>query len=174
MLGTILTVLAGLVVVVLLLNIVLPATVQVTRTIEIAAPAERIYPHVDSPAEWPRWSAWNRRDPAMTITYSGPARGLGAEWSWVSKSQGSGGMRLTEVDPPRRVAYLLTFANGWKPSTGALTFTETGGRTTVAWSMEADFSGNPLTKIFGLIVPRMIGKDFDEGLANLKALVESR
>ena len=48
---------------------------SVTRSISIAAAPDKIYPLIADPRAWKQWSAWNQRDPAMAIDYSGPASG---------------------------------------------------------------------------------------------------
>ena len=71
-------------------SLFLSSKFSVSRSVQVAAPAEKIYPLVASPRQWKDWSVWNRRDPAMQIEYSGPASGSGAVWSWKSKTEGDG------------------------------------------------------------------------------------
>ena len=56
---------------------------SVSRSVTVAAPPEKVYALVADPRRWKEWSVWNRRDPAMQITYSGPPEGAGAAWAWV-------------------------------------------------------------------------------------------
>src|SRR5712691_3234274 len=84
-----------------------PSGFAVERSIEINAPPRMIYDYVVEPKQWTKWSVWTQRDPQMRITYSGPPFGMGAKWSWVSKSEGSGSMVFTRVEPDRRVEYTL-------------------------------------------------------------------
>ncbi|WP_295640124.1 SRPBCC family protein [uncultured Methylibium sp.] len=145
---------------------------QVTRTQQVKAPPDKVYALVVAPRAWAQWSAWNRRDPAMTIAYSGPDSGTGAAWDWKSTSQGNGGMRLTAAEPPLRVAYEIRFEGFSSVSTGELRFKAAGDGTEVTWRMDGDMGGNPLYRWFALFSDQMIGKDFSEGLANLKAVAE--
>lgn len=150
----------------------LPKDVTVTRSLTIAAPAERLYALVAAPRQWPQWSPWNARDPKMTITYGGAASGAGATWSWASKSEGDGQMRLTEAKAPTAVAYELTIAGMGPPSHGRFDLAPSGSATTVTWTMTATMGMGPIGGWMALWFPSVIGKDFDAGLANLKKLAE--
>ena len=150
----------------------LPSTFLVQRSIDINAPAKKVYDLVVEPKRWSEWSVWTRRDPAMKIIYSGPPFGMGAKWSWQSKSEGNGSMEFTRVEPDRAVEYALTFADFNMRSTGALRLEPTGGGTRVTWSSAGDVGGNPLKHYIAATMDRMVGPDFEGGLANLKALAE--
>jgi uncharacterized protein YndB with AHSA1/START domain len=144
----------------------------VQRSIEVNAPADKVYALVADPREWKRWSAWNQRDPAMQIEYSGPPSGAGAVWSWKSASQGDGRMTFTAAEPNQRLAYDLFFPDFNTTSTGELTLSPAGSGTKVTWVMNGDMGRNPVYRWIGLFADKMVGKDFGEGLANLKTLAE--
>jgi len=144
----------------------------VTRGVVIDAPPEKIYPLLVDPREWKRWTVWNRRDPDMAITYSGPASGAGATWEWKSKSEGDGRMTFKTAEPNRKVEYELYFPDFGTTSTGALALAPQSGSTRVTWTMNGDFGSNPLFRWFALAADSMVGKDFEDGLASLKAIVE--
>ncbi|MCA0175478.1 MAG: SRPBCC family protein [Proteobacteria bacterium] len=154
-------------------GLMLPRTFEVQRSALMQAPPERIYPQIATPRHWPEWSVWNRRDPAMQIAYSGPEQGAGAVWSWKSKSQGDGTMTLTAAEPPHRVAYDLYFPDFDTTSTGELVLAPEAGGTRVTWTMTGDMGANPLYHWMPLVMGGAMRADFDAGLANLKALVES-
>ncbi|MCU0635827.1 MAG: SRPBCC family protein [Gemmatimonadaceae bacterium] len=168
--------LIGLVVVVIALagiGMLLPRSITVTRSTTINATPEQVFPLIASPREWPRWSAWNKRDPNMTITYSGPAAGAGAKWDWKSESQGDGSMVFTEANAPTSASFELTIVGMGPPSTGTFRLTPSGGSTTLEWTMTSDMGAGPVGRWFGLYFPSMLRKDFDEGLAGVKQLAES-
>jgi len=144
----------------------------VSRTLTIDAAPEKIYALIADPRGWARWSAWNRRDPAMAIEYSGPASGAGAVWAWKSRSQGDGRMTFTSTEPPKRLGYELFFPDFGTTSTGDFRLDANGGATQVTWRMNGDMGSNPVYRWMGLFMDRMVGPDFDAGLANLKALAE--
>lgn len=145
---------------------------EVSRSIRINAPADKVYSLVASPRAWKEWSVWNRRDPAMQITYFGPESGTGAGWSWVSQSEGDGRMTLVQADPPRKVVFELYFPDFGSTSTGTLDFDGQDGVTQVRWTMAGNMGSNPLLRWFALGADRLMGPDFEAGLANLKLLAE--
>lgn len=144
----------------------------VTRSVGVAASADKVYALVAEPRRWKEWTVWNRRDPAMAITYSGPPSGTGAGWAWKSKSEGDGRMTFTAAEPPRRVAYELFFPDFGTTSAGEITLAPEGSGTRVTWTMNGDLGSNPLSRWFALFIDSLVGKDFDAGLANLKTIAE--
>lgn len=147
----------------------------VMRSVEIQASSEAIYPLLADPRSWARWSAWNRRDPAMQTSYSGAPSGAGAGWAWHSESQGDGRMAFTAAEAPRELQYELHFDQSGNASTGAFRLEPIGHDTTrVSWVMSGDLGGSPLMRWFALAADHLIGRDFEAGLANLKRLVERR
>lgn len=155
-----------------LVGLFLPSTFAVRRSIDIAAPADRIYDYVVEPRKWSQWSVWTRRDPAMRIVYSGPPFGMGARWSWESKSEGNGTMEFTRVEPNRRVEYALFFPDFNMRSTGVIAIEPRDGVTRVTWTNDGDVGGNPLKHFLAAAMDRIVGPDFEQGLANLKVLAE--
>jgi len=158
--------------VLLLGGLMLSSSFTVTRTVQVKAPPEKVYALVAEPRRWKEWSVWNTRDPAMQITYSGPPAGAGAAWEWKSESQGDGKMTFTAAEPAQHVAFDLYFPDFGTTSQGELRFTAAGGGTRVAWTMNGNMGKNPLFRWMTLFADSMVGKDFDEGLAQLKALAE--
>lgn len=145
---------------------------KAVRSVTVHAPADKVYPLLADPREWKRWTVWNRRDPAMAITYSGPPSGVGAGWEWKSQSEGDGKMTFTAAEPGRRVAYDLFFPDFGTTSSGDLLLSPDGSGTKVTWTMNGNMGSNPLMRWMALFMDRMVGPDFEAGLANLKALAE--
>jgi len=146
----------------------------VTRSTLVAAPPEKIYALVADPRGWKAWSVWNRRDPAMQIVYSGPPTGVGAAWEWKSQSEGDGKMTFTAAEPGKKVAFDLFFPDFGTTSHGELSFAPEASGTRVTWTMNGDMGRNPVFRWMALAMDRMVGKDFDAGLANLKAIAEAK
>ena len=155
-----------------IIGFLMPSKYTVSRSIAINAPAEKVYALIRSPLDWPRWTVWNQRDPAMRITYSGPPSGAGARWSWESKTEGAGSMEFTAAEPNRRIEYSLVFPEFDMRSRGALTLLPEGNGTRVTWTAAGDTGANPYMHYFAALMDRMVGPDFEGGLANLKALAE--
>ena len=167
-----LAVIGALVLLVLVGGLFLPSKFTVQRSAVINATPNKVYDLVVEPRQWTKWSVWNRRDPNMKITYKGPPFGMGAKWEWVSKSEGSGSMEFTRVEPDRAVEYSLAFPEYNMRSGGALTLEPSGNATRITWTNSGDVGGNPLKHYVAFMMERMVGPDFEAGLANLKALAE--
>ncbi len=170
-LGVLVLVLAA---IVLLGGLLISPKFSVVRSATIAAPPAVVYELVADPRRWKEWSVWNRRDPQMTMSYSGAASGAGAVWAWKSASEGDGRMTFTEAEPGRRIAYELFFPDFGTTSTGALVLSPEGEGTKISWSIDGDLGGNPVSRWFALAMDKLVGKDFESGLANLKAVAEKR
>ena len=153
-------------------GMMLPPTFQVSRSVTVNAPPDKVYALVADPRGWKLWSVWNQRDPAMKIVYSGPESGVGATWAWQSESEGDGRMSFTVAEPGKRVGFDLDFPDFGTTSKGELIFTPEGSGTRVTWRMDGDTGSNPLYHWFALGADSMIGADFQAGLAKLKAVAE--
>lgn len=168
----------GLAIVVVILIVVIavqPAAFQVTRSTTIAAPPEKVFAQVNDFHKWDAWSPWAKLDPAMNQTYEGPATGVGSVYTWNGNSQvGEGKMTITESDANKRVGIKLEFI---KPvaAVNHTTFdlTPDGTNTSVVWSMAG--TNNFMGKAFCLFVSmdKMVGGDFEKGLAQMKAVSET-
>jgi len=166
-----LALLAGLIAVAMMGSLVLSPDYTVSRSVLVDAPAAKIYPLIESSKGWASWGVWYRRDPQMQVTATGVDRGMGAAWSWKSESQGNGTMKLTAVVPDQKVAYELAI-EGFDPSQGELSLVAEGQATRVTWTMQgrmSSYSG----RWFALFMDKLVGPDFDAGLANLKQLAEA-
>ncbi len=145
---------------------------KVTRSLLVNAPPEKIYPLVADPRGWKQWSVWNQRDPAMAITYSGAPSGVGAVWEWRSATEGDGRMSFTRAEAPGLLGYELYFPDFGTTSRGELRLVLEGNATRVSWTMEGNMGRNPLFSWIALFADGMVGKDFEAGLAGLKAVAE--
>ncbi len=152
-----------------------PDEFRVQRTARIDAPPDKIYASLDDFHRWPAWSPWEKLDPDMRRTLRGPTRGEGAVYEWEGNSEvGKGRMEIMEASAPGRVTIKLDFLEPFEAhNTAQFTLKPSGKSTDVTWSM---YGPSPfVSKVMGMIfnMDRMIGKDFEQGLANLKAVAES-
>jgi uncharacterized protein YndB with AHSA1/START domain len=152
-----------------------PSEFRVARQATIAAPPAAVFAQVNDLQKWRTWSPYDKLDPAMKKTYEGPAAGTGASYSWVGNSDaGEGRATITESRPNELVRIKLDFA---KPMAGtavaAFAFKPEGDRTVVEWSLAGDC--NFLSKAVHLFfdMDRMVGGQFEEGLAQLKTVAEA-
>lgn len=150
-----------------------PATFRVSRAITIAAPADRIFPLINDVRAFNTWNPYNQKDPAMKGSYSGPASGPGAHYDFESKEAGSGSFEVTQADAPSQLRMRLVMTAPFKAD-NVVTFTlvPQGSQTGVTWAMEgpAPFLARFMGVVFDM--DRMVGKDFADGLAALKAKAE--
>ena len=152
-----------------------PDSFRVERMALIKAPPETIHPFIADFRQWPQWSPWEKLDPNMQRTFTGPQRGVGAGYAWKGNGKaGEGRMEIVESRPSERVVLKLEFIKPF-PATNTTTFTlaPKDGGTEVVWTMEGEntFMG----KVFSVFtdMDRLIGKDFEEGLENLDRATKS-
>jgi len=146
-------------------------TYKVERSTVINAPAPKIYALISAPKQWVRWTVWNEREPGMKTAFSGAPAGQGAKWEWEGKD-GKGNMEFTAAEPGKSITYRLGFVEMNMVSTGVLTLTPQGNATRISWTNEGDVGRNPMMRWFVPFMDRMMGPDFEAGLANLKTLAE--
>jgi uncharacterized protein YndB with AHSA1/START domain len=144
---------------------------SVERRITIDAPPRQVYAYVVDLARWQAWSSWE--DPEAEYTISSPSSGVGAEMSWRGEQVGQGRLSIEATEAPRMIRTQLEFAETEEPSQGHWRFTRLAdGRTKVTWRMSGELGY--FSRYFGLLLPDMIGEDFDKGLKNLKTVAEKR
>ena len=151
-----------------------PDTFRVERSAIVNAPADRVFPLIADFREWLKWSPWEGRDPALKRTYSGADRGKGAAYAWDgNKNVGSGRMEILEASSPSKIVIKLDFLKPFEAHNVAeFTMLPQGGATNVIWVMHgpAPFMSKVMQVFMNM--DRMIGKDFETGLANLKTITE--
>ncbi len=152
-----------------------PDEFTVCRSTKMAAPPEKIFPHVNELKRWDDWSPWAKLDPNCQITYVGPPAGVDASYSWLGNNKvGAGKLTITESVPSSLVRFRLEFIKPFQATNAAeFKFLPEGGQILVTWSMVG--KNNFISKIFGVLVDceKMVGKDFEKGLAGIKSLVEA-
>ena len=153
-----------------------PDAFRVQRTATMKASPEKIVAQLEDFSRWTAWSPWETKDPAMARTLGGAAKGKGATYAWAGNGQvGAGRMEILDATPGR-VAIQLDFTQPFEGHNIAeFTLRPTAdGATTVTWTMSA--TTRPfIAKLVGVFLDmdKMIGADFETGLANLKRLTEA-
>jgi uncharacterized protein YndB with AHSA1/START domain len=151
-----------------------PDTFRVQRAASIKAPPERIFVLINDFNRWSAWSPWEKKDPTMKRTFGATTSGKGAVYAWEgNKDVGQGRMEIAESVAPSKVALNLDFVKPFEAhNVVEFTLEPKGDATTITWAMQGD------TPYFAKIIhvfinmDRMVGKDFETGLANLKAIAE--
>jgi len=151
-----------------------PAEFRIERSLSINASREAVFALVNDLHRWPSWSPWARLDPQMKTIYSGAESGAGATMTWAgNKEAGEGKMTIIMSRAPELVRLQLEILKPFPATNIAEFLIEThGGNTLVTWSMTGKNSF--ISKAFGLLVniDKMIGKDFENGLGQIKLQAE--
>lgn len=151
-----------------------PAKFRVERSAVIKAAPEKIHALINDFRQWNGWSPWEEMDPAMKKTFTGPPTGVGAAYAWQGPKSGEGNMLITASDPKSGVSLDLNFTKPMKANNKTdFILTPDSGGTKVNWAMsgENNFMGKLFTTFMNM--DKMVGKDFEKGLAKLKALAEA-
>ena len=157
-----------------IVGLFLPDRYHVERSIVVNAPPEAVFTKVNTLKTWPEWTAWTKaKYPDMEVKFSGPDAGVGSVYQWSGKSSGIGSLKISAMEPAKRVIYDLDFENGKYLSVGSIMLTPEGTATKVTWVDEGALGGNPINRWFGLMMDSMMGPDFETGLKNLKQQSES-
>jgi len=158
------------------IGFLLPREVHVERQTKIDAPAEVVFGLTNDLHQFEKWTPWGKdRDPTIVLVYGGAPSGKGAWYTWESQKLGAGKLEVVESRSPTSVDMLLTSRNvGGAPADVAFKFEpgEGNAKTNVTWSFDADMGEWPLRRYVGLFMDKLIGGDFEKGLANLKAVAE--
>jgi uncharacterized protein YndB with AHSA1/START domain len=151
-----------------------PDTFRVQRSATIKAPPEKIFAILNDFQRWETWSPWEEKDPAMKRTFSVVTGGKGAVYSWEgNKDVGQGRMEIADSVPPSRLAIKLDFLKPFEAHNMVeFTLAPQGDATNVTWAMQG--RSPYFVKIIHVFVDMdtLVGKDFEAGLANLKAVAE--
>ncbi len=174
MLLTVIGVIAAAIAIVLIVAAQKPDTFRLSRSIVIAAPPEKIVPHIEDFHRWSAWSPWEKMDPAMTRTYDGPERGPGAVYTWNGNNKvGEGRMEILEVGANRVVVDLQFFKPFKAHNKAEFDLVPAGSLTNVTWAMTGPLLF--MAKVMHVLMPidKMVGKDFESGLEGIKAQAEA-
>lgn len=147
-------------------------TFSTTRSTTVAAAPEVVHALIDDFHAWTQWSPWEEMDPDLKRSYSGAESGTGAHYAWQGNNKvGEGNMEITSSSPGR-IEIALEFLKPFKASnTTVFTLTPEGAGTRVDWTMSGE--RNLAFAVLGrLFFDKAIAKDFDKGLAKLKAAAE--
>lgn len=167
--------LAALIAVVLVVAAFQADDFSVQRSAKISAPAAVVFGQVNDLKKWQAWSPWEKLDPAMKRTFEGPQAGTGAAYAWAGNSKvGEGRMTITESRPSELIRLRLDFIKPFASTSDVeFSFKPEGGQTAVTWTMSG--KKNYMSKLMCMFMSmdKMVGGDFETGLANLKSVSEN-
>jgi len=153
-----------------------PANFRIERSATMAAPAPDVFAQVNDFHNWEAWSPWAKLDPNAKNSFDGPAAGKDAKFSWAGNSEvGVGSMTIVESRPSDLIRLKIDFEKPHQnTSMTDFTFKPNENQTVVTWSMsgEKDFVSKAICLFMNM--DKMVGDKFEEGLANLKKVVETK
>jgi len=152
-----------------------PDSFRVQRKLAIKAPPEKIFPLIDNLHENARWQPYYSKDPQIKLSYSGPDSGPGAQVDFSGGAQvGSGRVSITGGEAPAKVDMRLQMLKPFSADNAIeFTLTPSGDSTEVSWTMQGQVPYPAKIMHLFFNMDRMVGGDFETGLANLKAIAES-
>jgi hypothetical protein len=160
--------------VVLIIAATKPDGFRIQRKANFKAPPEKIFPEIIDFHKWGAWSPWEKIDPNLKRTYNGAASGQGAIYEWEGNKQvGKGRMEIMQATPSSKIAIKLDFLKPFEAHhTAEFSLEPDGGSSNVTWAMigRQPFLLKVMSVFFSM--DKMVGKDFEAGLANLKAITE--
>lgn len=172
-------ILLGLVVVIVIFLIVValqPPQFTVTRSATMQAPPEQVFAQVNDFKAWNAWSPWARIDPNCKYTFSDPSSGKGATYGWEGNGDvGSGAMTMLESKPGEQIDLRLEFIKPFASvcSTQFSFKPESASATRVTWTMSGEKNFISKAMCMFMSMDKMVGGDFEKGLANIKGIVET-
>ena len=144
---------------------------EIERSVVIERPPAEVFGLLDDFARFNEWSPWRDYDASARYEFAGSAEGVGAIMRWRG-DKGAGSQEIVAVDPPHSIAVKLDFgAEG--TALAHFLLRPAGAGTRVIWRLESDAEGSFVGRWFNLLLDRMVGPDFERGLADLKTLIES-
>jgi len=162
----------GVIIIIAIFGMTQPRIATLERSIVINAGSETVFRELSSLRNFVTWNPWTRRDPQLTQTFAGEDGTIGSSYSWKgNKAVGEGTMTITGIEPFGLVTMTMDFG---KSGTAKATFVteELDGKTTVTWRFESEM-GNALRRgLLTKMMARFVGKDYEQGLINLKEKIE--
>lgn len=149
-------------------GVALPSRFQVSRTATIDAPVELVFDQIVDVKRSEAWSPWKAQDPTMKMTYDTITAGEGAKYTWTSEAMGAGSYAITRVEPNRKVVVHLEFSDEGGPGADASFLLESkDAQTEVTWTMTGEEQTPLLGPYIALMMGRMVGPSFEQGLSML-------
>jgi uncharacterized protein YndB with AHSA1/START domain len=151
-----------------------PDAFRIQRSTTIAAPPDKVFALINDLRQFNTWNPFAKMDPQSVITYDATTAGVGGAYNWQGEKSGAGRMQIAESVPAQRVTAKLDFTKPFEAH-NLVDFTvqaQGDKSSTVTWAMHGPMPYlNRLMTIF-FDMDKTVGKDFEAGLANLKALAE--
>lgn len=161
----------GVLLLIALAGYLLPKKVYVERSILINASEDKVFEFISDLNHFKNWNPWAKKDPNIQVTIKGKEKGSSYNWKGNKKVR-EGSLTIIDFVKNKRVDCELDF--GFKnKSLTSLIMEPKDGQVLVKWTMLSDMGSNPTSRYMGLFMPKFIGKDYEEGLENLRNACQS-
>ena len=151
-----------------------PDSFRLGRSVSINAAPEKVFALINDFREWSKWSPWDKIDPALKRSFSGPPSGVGTVYEWLGNSKvGMGRMEITHASAASKITIQLDFLKPFEAhNTAEFTLAPEGNATRATWAMFGP--NNFMAKLMQIFVSmdKMVGGDFEKGLASMKTAAE--
>lgn len=172
MIKKILFAIAGLIVLLVLIGFILPAKLEISKSISINASAPHVFEEINNLERWEQWQYWNTLDPEMKITYGEKKEGTGASYSWTAPQLGDGSLTIKESIPDKSIAIELKFADS--PASGFYSLEPDGENTKLNFNFSNDAGMNPIGHWINVFMKGEIEKSFDYAGEKIKSIAEAK
>ena len=172
---TFLYIILGVIALIIILAAIAPKTYDVSRSIEIARPKSEVFDYLKYLKNMDHWSPWAKKDPNMNKKFTGTDGEVGAISYWNgNKDVGEGEQEIKKIMDGKRIESELRFFKPWKSTSDCYTNVEDGGEgmTKVTWGFSGKNKFPMSIMALFMSMDKMVGKDFEEGLASLKTILE--
>ena len=150
----------------------LPDEFHVERTLVIDAPPSKVFSYINDLQNWAKWDPWSQDDPRMVRKFTGQP-GQGHTLDWASQASGTGTLKILESVTPQYAKLALTTRAARHPRFLSFKLTDLGEKTQLTWAIDGENSLKPIGNYFGLGMNRYLGPMYEQGLSNLKSLIET-
>ncbi len=172
MIKKILLSLGGLVVLLVLIGFVLPAKLEISKSVSISASASNVFEEINNLERWEKWQYWNTLDPDMKITYGEKKEGTGAMYSWSGPQLGEGKLSITESISNKSVAVEMNFSGN--PASAFYSLEPDGENTKLNFNFSNDAGMNPIGHWINVFMKSEIEKSFDYAGEKIKSIAEAK
>jgi effector-binding domain-containing protein len=155
----------------IVISFFLPSGLHISKSMEINAPAAVVFDQFNTLKNWEQWSPWIKMDPQSERKYFGSGSGVGSGYTWKGEKTGEGKLTITESNPYTSIVTELEM-RGQLVYPG-FNFEESDGKTKVTWYFDSDAGWNPFGRYMNLMIKEMLGHQFEQGLKDVKQIVES-
>ncbi|MFT3934801.1 MAG: SRPBCC family protein [Chitinophagaceae bacterium] len=163
-----------LILLVAVIGLFLPRKVHIERSATVNASPTAVYNLVNDLKTYDKWMPWNKLDAKWKVEYGPQTTGTGAWYKWEStnKNVGKGQLTIDESVPGNKVVTRLNFEGFDTPAMGGYIMKPDGGKTNLTWYMDTDMGANPFSHWMGLFMGKLMGPQFDKGLADIAAMAD--